>query len=53
VDAVQRALAADGYRFQTMVREVVHSVPFRSRRGEEKQGEEAQRDGTPAEGVKR
>jgi len=35
VDAVQRAAAADGYRFQSVVREVVHSVPFRSRRGEE------------------
>ena len=35
VDAVQRAAAADGYRFQSIVREVVHSVPFRSRRGEE------------------
>ena len=38
VDAVQRAAAADGYRFQTLVREVVHSVPFRSRRGEETTG---------------
>jgi hypothetical protein len=38
VDAVQRAAAADGYRFQTVVREVVHSVPFRSRRGEESAG---------------
>ena len=35
VDAIQRAVAADGYRFQTMLREVVHSVPFRSRRAEE------------------
>jgi hypothetical protein len=35
VDTVQRAVAADGYRFQTLVREVVHSVPFTSRRGEE------------------
>ncbi|MGH9239816.1 MAG: DUF1592 domain-containing protein [Vicinamibacterales bacterium] len=41
VDAVQRALAADGYQFQTMVRQVVQSVPFRSRRGEEKQGGES------------
>jgi hypothetical protein len=40
VDTIQRALAADGYQFQTMVRQVVQSVPFRSRRGEEKQGEE-------------
>jgi mono/diheme cytochrome c family protein len=41
VDAVQRAVAADGYRFQTMVREVVHSVPFRARRGEGERREEA------------
>ena len=41
VDTVQRAVAADGYRFQTMVREVVHSVPFRARRGEEERREQA------------
>ena len=40
VDTVQRAVAADGYRFQTMVRQVVHSVPFRSRRGEAQRSEE-------------
>jgi hypothetical protein len=34
VDTIQRASAVAGYRFQTMVREVVHSVPFRSRREE-------------------
>ena len=38
VDTIQRAAAADGYRFQTVVREVVHSVPFRSRRGEDVTG---------------
>src|SRR5687767_5341770 len=38
VDAIQRALAADGYQFQMMVRQVVQSVPFRSRRGEEVPG---------------
>ena len=38
VDTIQRAVAADGYRFQTMVREVVHSLPFRSRRGEDERG---------------
>src|SRR5687767_2117047 len=47
VDAVQRALAADGYQFQTMVRQVVQSVPFRSRRGEEKQREEKQGEESP------
>ena len=40
VDTIQRAVAADGYRFQTMVRGVVHGVPFRSRRGEEDRREE-------------
>ena len=40
VDSIQRALAADGYHFQTMVRQVVQSVPFRSRRGEERRAEE-------------
>ena len=41
VDSVQRAVAADSYRFQTLVREVIHSVPFRSRRGEGTAGEQA------------
>ncbi len=35
VDTIQRAAAADGYRFQALVRQIVHSVPFRSRRGED------------------
>ena len=34
VEEVTRKLEADGYRFQTLVREVVHSLPFQSRRGE-------------------
>jgi hypothetical protein len=34
VEDVTRKLEADGYRFQTLVREVVHSLPFQSRRGE-------------------
>jgi hypothetical protein len=34
VDTIQRASAADGYRFQTLVREVVRSLPFRARRAE-------------------
>jgi hypothetical protein len=38
VDAVQRAVVADGYRFQTMIRQVVQSPPFRSRRGEDAPG---------------
>src|SRR5688572_16264335 len=40
VDTIQRTVAADGYHFQTMVRQVVQSVPFRSRRGEEPRREE-------------
>ena len=34
VDIIQRASAADGYRFQTLVREVARSLPFRARRAE-------------------
>jgi hypothetical protein len=34
VDAVQRALAADGYRFRTLIYEIVGSLPFQARRGE-------------------
>jgi mono/diheme cytochrome c family protein len=41
VDTIQRAVAADGYRFQTLVREVIRSVPFRSRRGEGQQSDVA------------
>ena len=38
VDSIQRAVVADGYRFQTMVHQVVQSIPFRSRRGEDVSG---------------
>ena len=34
VDAISRNLAASGYPFQTMIYEIVHSLPFQSRRGE-------------------
>jgi hypothetical protein len=34
VEAIDRKLEASGYRFQTLVREIVHSLPFQSRRGE-------------------
>ena len=34
VDAVTRKLEADGYPFQTMIFEIVRSLPFQSRRGE-------------------
>ncbi|HTS65377.1 MAG TPA: DUF1592 domain-containing protein [Candidatus Acidoferrales bacterium] len=37
LDGVGRALAANGYRFQTMIYEIVRSLPFQSRRGEESQ----------------
>ena len=33
VDAIVAAVARDGYRFQTLIREVVKSDPFRLRRG--------------------
>jgi hypothetical protein len=35
VDAIQRAAAADGYRMRTFVHQVVRSLPFQARRGEE------------------
>jgi hypothetical protein len=35
VDNINRTLAADGYRFQTLVQQIVESLPFQSRRGEE------------------
>jgi hypothetical protein len=34
VDEMQKKLAADGYRFQSLIHEVVTSLPFQSRRGE-------------------
>jgi hypothetical protein len=35
VDSIQRTLSADGYRFQTLIEQIVASLPFQSRRGEE------------------
>jgi len=35
VDNINQKLAADGYRFQTLVQQIVESLPFQSRRGEE------------------
>jgi hypothetical protein len=34
IEQIDKTLAADGYRFQTLVYEVVRSLPFQSRRGE-------------------
>jgi mono/diheme cytochrome c family protein len=34
VNGITKRLAASGYGFQTLVEEVVHSLPFQSRRGE-------------------
>jgi hypothetical protein len=34
IEQINKTLAADGYRFQTLVYEVVRSLPFQSRRGE-------------------
>jgi len=34
VDDMTRKLAASGYQFQTLIHEVVRSLPFQSRRGE-------------------
>jgi hypothetical protein len=35
VETIHRASAADGYRLRTMVHQIVRSLPFQSRRGEE------------------
>jgi hypothetical protein len=35
VDEIDRKLAASGYGFQSLIYEVVHSLPFQSRRGEQ------------------
>jgi len=34
IDQINKTLAANDYKFQTLVFEVVHSLPFQSRRGE-------------------
>jgi hypothetical protein len=34
LDRIDKALAAGGYRFQTLLYEIVRSLPFQSRRGE-------------------
>ncbi len=34
VDEINRKVIASGYRFQTLIYEIVHSLPFQSRRGE-------------------
>ena len=34
LDKINQALAADGYHFQTLIYEVVRSLPFQSRRGD-------------------
>jgi hypothetical protein len=34
VEDINRKLAASGYRFQTLIHEIVNSLPFQSRRGE-------------------
>jgi hypothetical protein len=38
VDGIQRAVAADGYRFRTLVHQIVKSLPFQARRGEDVTG---------------
>jgi mono/diheme cytochrome c family protein len=35
VESVHRAVAADGYRLRTMVHQIVRSLPFQARRGED------------------
>jgi hypothetical protein len=38
VESVNRAVAADGYRMRTMVHQIVRSLPFQARRGEDVKG---------------
>jgi hypothetical protein len=35
MDQIQRNVTSDGYHFQTLIHEVVTSLPFQSRRGEQ------------------
>jgi hypothetical protein len=35
VESIHRAVAADGYRLRTMVHQIVRSLPFQARRGED------------------
>jgi Protein of unknown function (DUF1585) len=35
IDQINHKLADDGYHFQTLIYEVVRSLPFQSRRGEQ------------------
>jgi hypothetical protein len=42
VNDISKKMADSGYRFQTLVYEVVHSLPFQSRRGEARQSENKQ-----------
>jgi hypothetical protein len=42
VNSITRKLADSGYGFQTLVNEVVRSLPFQSRRGEAVQSASAQ-----------
>ncbi|MBK5294801.1 MAG: DUF1592 domain-containing protein [Acidobacteriia bacterium] len=44
VDGITRKLAADGYRFQTLIHEVVRSLPFQSRRGEAAREDKVKRE---------
>jgi hypothetical protein len=34
LEKIQAAVAADGYRFQPIIREIIRSLPFTARRGE-------------------
>jgi mono/diheme cytochrome c family protein len=38
VDGIHRSMVADGYRFRTLVHQIVRSLPFQARRGEDMTG---------------
>ena len=35
LESIHRAVAADGYRLRTMVHQIIGSLPFQARRGED------------------
>jgi hypothetical protein len=47
IDQINKTLAANDYKFQTLVFEVVHSLPFQSRRGETAVTQQTKPQATP------
>jgi hypothetical protein len=49
LDQIGKALAADDYRFQTLILEAVRSLPFQSRHGEPATGQQVAHSGKSKE----